>query len=410
MEKKKFKLGLFPKLIIAIIIGILFGQFLPVWFCRIVVTLSSIFSTFLSFIIPLMILAYVTMGIANLKSGAGKLLLITVILAYLSTLAAGSASFLVADTLFPSFMSDGALEQIAATAGNSLESYFSLEIPPLFDTLSAVVLAFVLGLCLSTLRGKTIGDTLYNGMSDFSGVIDQVLHSVIIPLLPLYICGTFTNMTKSGQTFAILGILWKVFLVVILMHLICIFLQFLVAGAVSQKNPFRLIRNQIPGYITALGTQSSAATIPVNLQCAAADGISEEIRNFVVPLCANIHMAGSMITITACATAVCLMYQLPISLNTVIPFIMTLGIAMVASPGAPGGSIMTALPFLYMVFGAEAGDPSGPICAIMVALYITQDSFGTACNVSGDNAIGVIVETIYQKFINKAPAQAAQAQ
>ena len=410
MEKKKFKLGLFPKLIIAIIIGILFGQFLPVWFCRIVVTLSSIFSTFLSFIIPLMILAYVTMGIANLKSGAGKLLLITVILAYLSTLAAGSASFLVADTLFHSFMSDGALEQIAATAGNSLESYFSLEIPPLFDTLSAVVLAFVLGLCLSTLRGKTIGDTLYNGMSDFSGVIDQVLHSVIIPLLPLYICGTFTNMTKSGQTFAILGILWKVFLVVILMHLICIFLQFLVAGAVSQKNPFRLIRNQIPGYITALGTQSSAATIPVNLQCAEKDGVSAEIRNFVVPLCANIHMAGSMITITACSTAVCLMNQIPISLATVIPFIMTLGIAMVASPGAPGGSIMTALPFLYMVFGAEAGDPSGPICAIMVALYITQDSFGTACNVSGDNAIGVIVETIYQKFINKAPAQAAQAQ
>ena len=118
----------------------------------------------------------------------------------------------------------------------------------------------------------------------------------------------------------------------------------------------------------------------------------------MVPLCANIHMAGSMITITACATAVCLMNQLPISLGTVVPFIMTLGIAMVASPG---GSIMTALPFLYMVFGAEAGDPNGPICAIMVALYITQDSFGTACNVSGDNAIGVMVDTIYKKFIRK---------
>ena len=406
MEKKKLKLGLFPKLIIAIIIGILFGQFLPVWFCRIVVTLSSIFSTFLSFIIPLMILAYVTMGIANLKNGAGRLLLITVILAYVSTLLAGSASYLVAHNLFPSFMSADALEQIAATAGNSLETYFSLSIPPLFDTLSAVVLAFVLGLCLSTLRGKTIGDTLYNAMTDFSGIIDQVLHSVIIPLLPLYICGTFTNMTKSGQTFAILSILWKVFLVVILMHLTCIVIQFLVAGTVSRKNPFRLIRNQIPGYITALGTQSSAATIPVNLQCAEADGVSAEIRNFVVPLCANIHMAGSMITITACATAVCLMNQLPIGLHTVVPFIMTLGVAMVASPGAPGGSIMTALPFLYMVFGAEAGDPSGPICAIMVALYITQDSFGTACNVSGDNAIGVIVETIYRKFINKAPKAA----
>ncbi|MGO5097284.1 dicarboxylate/amino acid:cation symporter [Agathobaculum sp. LCP25S3_E8] len=405
MDKKKFKLGLLPKLIIAIIIGILFGQFLPEWFCRVVVTASKIFSTFLSFVIPLMILAYVTMGIANLKNGAGKLLLITVIIAYGSTLLAGSASYFVAHNLFPSFMSPDALEQIAATAENSLETYFSLSIPPLLDTLSAVVLAFVLGLCLSSLRGKTIGDTLYNGISDFSGIIDKVLHSVIIPLLPLYICGTFTDMTKSGKTFAILGILWKVFLVVIIMHLICIVVQFTIAGAVSKKNPFTLIKNQIPGYATALGTQSSAATIPVNLQCAEADGVSEEIRNFVVPLCANIHMAGSMITITACATAVCLMNQLPISIATVVPFVMTLGIAMIASPGAPGGSIMTALPFLYMIFGAEAGDPSGPICAIMVALYITQDSFGTACNVSGDNAIGVIVDTIYQKFINKNPAK-----
>ena len=399
MERKKFKLGLVPKLIIAIILGILIGQFLPESVCRLVVTLSGIFSTFLKFVIPLMILAYVTMGIADLSQGAGKLLLITVILAYASTLIAGSASFLVADNLFPSFMSEGALDQIAETAGVSLETYFSINIVPLLDTLSAVVLAFIMGLCLSTMRGKELGDTLYNGMTDFSKIIDKVLHKIIIPLLPLYICGTFVYMTKSGKTFAILSILWKVFLVVILMHLICIVIQFLIAGAVSKKNPFVLIKNQIPGYTTALGTQSSAATIPVNLECAKNDGVCEQIRNFVVPLCANIHMAGSMITITACATAVCLMNQLPISLATVVPFIMTLGIAMVASPGAPGGSIMTALPFLYMVFGAEAGDPNGPICAIMVALYITQDSFGTACNVSGDNAIGVIVDTIYKKFI-----------
>lgn len=399
MKEKKFKMGLIPKLIIAIIVGILFGSFMPEWFNRTVVTLSSIFSTFLSFIIPLMIVAYVTMGIANLRSGAGKLLLITVALSYLSTLIAGSASYFVSSSLFPSFMSQGALEQIAETAEVSLSGYFSLSIPPILDTLSAVTLAFVLGLCLSTMRGKSIGDTLYNSMSDFSAIIDKVLHTVIIPLLPLYICGTFTNMTYSGKTFAILGILWKVFLVVIAMHLIYITIQFIVAGVLSGKNPITLIRNQLSGYATAIGTQSSAATIPVNLQCAKKDGILDEIANFVVPLCANIHMAGSMITITACATAVCLMYQLPISIGTVVPFIMTLGIAMVASPGAPGGSIMTALPFLYMVFGPEAGDVNGPICALMVALYITQDSFGTACNVSGDNAIGVIVDTIYRKFI-----------
>ena len=399
--KEKKKLGLVPKLIIAIILGILIGQFLPEEICRIVVTLSGLFSSFLKFVIPLMILAYVTMGIADLSQGAGKLLLITVALAYGSTLIAGTASFLVSINLFPSFMSADALDQIAATADASLSPYFSISLQAILDTLSAVALAFILGLCLSSMRGKQIGNSLYNGMAEFSKIIDKVLHTVIIPLLPLYICGTFVDMTKSGKTFAILSILWKVFLVVIVMHLICILIQFVIAGALSKKNPFELIKNQVPGYTTALGTQSSAATIPVNLECAKNDGVCEQIRNFVVPLCANIHMAGSMITITACATAVCLMNQLPISLGTVIPFIMTLGVAMVASPGAPGGSIMTALPFLYMIFGAEAGDPDGTICAIMVALYITQDSFGTACNVSGDNAIGVIVNTIYERFIKK---------
>ena len=395
------KMGLFPKLIISIIAGILIGMYFPLWFCRTVVTASGIFSTFLKFIIPMMIVAYVTMGIADLSQGAGKLLIITVILSYSSTLIAGSSSFVISDTLFPSFMSAEALTKIQAITNISLQSFFSISIPPLLDTISAVVLAFMLGLCFSKMKGNEIGMSLYNGMKDFSGIINKVLNSVIVPLLPLYICGTFVNMTYTGETFAILGILWEVFLAIVAMHFCYLLIQFTIAGIISGKNPFKFIINQIPGYTTALGTQSSAATIPVNLECAEHDGISTEIRNFVVPLCANIHMCGSMITITACATAVCLMHQLPISLSTVIPFIMTLGIAMVASPGAPGGSIMTALPFLYMIFGEKAGDPNGSICAVMVALYITQDSFGTACNVSGDNAIGIIVDTIYKKWIKK---------
>ncbi|MBF1027084.1 MAG: dicarboxylate/amino acid:cation symporter [Lachnospiraceae bacterium] len=395
------KLGLVPKLIIAIILGILIGQYAPLGLCELIVTLSGIFSNFLKFVIPLMILAYVAMGIADLSQGAGKLLLFTVILAYGSTLIGGTISYLGSINLFPSFMSADAMEKIRATADQSVSAFFSISIPPLFDTLSAVVLAFILGLCLSAMKGKEIGTTLYEAMKDFAGIIDKVLHTAIIPLLPLYILGTFVDMTRSGKTFAILSILWKVFIVVILMHLCYLFVQFIVAGTLSKKNPFQLMKNQIPGYATALGTQSSAATIPVNLECAKNDGITEQIRNFVVPLCANIHMCGSMITITACATAVCLMHGIPISIGSVIPFIMTLGVAMVASPGAPGGSIMTALPFLYMIFGKELGDPNGPICAIMVALYITQDSFGTACNVSGDNAIGVIVNEFYSRMIEK---------
>ena len=395
------KLGLVPKIIIGIILGILIGQYLPTDVCRFVVTLSGIFSNFLKFVIPLMILAYVTMGIADLTQGAGKLLLITALIAYGSTLVGGTFSFTVAEALFPSFISSNVTEQLAKVAGVSLKPFISIAIPPILDTISAVVLAFVLGLCLSALRGKTIGDTLYNGLKDFSGVIDAVMKHAIIPFLPLYVCGTFVDMTKSGKTFVILGVLWKVFLVVIAMHFILLFVQFMVAGSISGNNPFTLMKNQIPGYTTALGTQSSAATIPVNLECSKADGVSEQIRNFVIPLCANIHMCGSMITITACATAVCMMNQIPITLGTVIPFIMTLGVAMVASPGAPGGSIMTALPFLWMIFGKEAGDPNGPICALMVALYITQDSFGTACNVSGDNAIAVVVDKIYKTWIAK---------
>lgn len=395
------KLGLVPKIIIGIILGILIGQFLPDPICRTVVTLSGIFSNYLKFVIPLMILAYVTMGIAGLSQGAGKLLLITAVMAYGSTLIGGTFSFFVADNLFPSFISSDVLEKLAQASGKGVEPFFTINIPPILDTISAVVLAFIIGLCLSNLRGKTITDSLFNCFKDFSAIIDVVLQYSIVPLLPLYICGTFVDMTKSGKTFVILGVLWKVFLVVIIMHLICLLVQFTVAGSIAKKNPVTLLKNQIPAYCTALGTQSSAATIPVNLECSKADGVCAEIRNFVIPLCANIHMCGSMITITACATAVCLMYQIPIHLGTVVPFIMTLGVAMVASPGAPGGSIMTALPFLWMIFGKQYGDPNGPICALMVALYITQDSFGTACNVSGDNAIAVIVDKIYKTWIEK---------
>ena len=396
MEKQKIKIGLVPKLIIGIILGILIGMYLPEWVGRLIVTASSLFSMFLKFVIPLMILAFVTMGIADLTQGAGKLLGITAAISYASTLIAGSVSFFVANSLFMSFMDPKALERIAKTAGISVAPYLSLSVTPILDTLAAVLLAFILGLCMSTMRGKEIGNTLYDFMKDFSAIINKVLHTIIVPFLPLYICGTFIDMTRSGKTFAILGILWKVFIIVIIMHLLYLVFAFFIAGGISKKNPLMLLKNQIPGYTTAVGTQSSAATIPVNLECAKADGISEEIRNFVVPLCANIHMAGSMITITACATAVCMMNGLPISINTVVPFIATLGIAMVASPGAPGGSIMTALPFLYMVgLGTEE------LQAIMIALYITQDSFGTACNVSGDNAIGLIVDAIYKKWIKE---------
>ncbi|GHV83562.1 sodium:dicarboxylate symporter [Spirochaetia bacterium] len=392
---KKFKLGLVGKLIIGIIIGIILGLIAPVWLNRTVITASILFSSFLKFVIPLMILAFVTMGIADLSQGAGKLLVITGGIAYGSTLIAGTVAFLVAINLFPHFLNPEVLSGIGDAEAGMLKPFFNLPIAPVMDVTGAVVLAFILGLCISSMRGKELHDALYAPIHEFSAIINKVLSRVIIPLLPLYICGTFVNMTVSGQTFAILSVLWKVFLTVIILHFTCLFTQFMISGAISKKNPFMLMKNQIPGYLSAIGTQSSAATIPVNLECAKADGVSPQIRNFVIPLCANIHMAGSMITITSCVTAVLLMHNMNINLGIIIPFIMTLGIAMVASPGAPGGSIMTALPFLPLV----GISPDSALAGLLIALYITQDSFGTACNVSGDNAISNVIDTIYQKHI-----------
>lgn len=396
-KKSKKGLGLVPRLIIAIIIGILIGMYCPSFVTSILITISDLFKQFLMFIIPLMVVAFVTMGIADLSQGAGKLLAFTAAISYASTLLAGSAAYAVASTFFPSFVNEEVVAKVASASDKAISGYFSLAITPLLETTAAVVLAFVLGVCISTMRGKEIGDTLYNVIKDFAEIITKVLGRVIIPLLPLYICGTFAKMTYQGTTFAIMSVLWKVFLIVILIHLIYLLVAFTFAGIMTKRNPVTMLKNQLPGYLTAIGTQSSAATIPVNIKCAESNGISEEIRNFVIPLCANIHMAGSMITITCCVTATLLIYGMPHGFLTIFPFICVLGVALVASPGAPGGSIFTATPFFPIVGIPAVGD----IASLLQAMYIAQDSFGTACNVSGDNAISALVDMYYHKYIKK---------
>lgn len=395
---KKKKLGLVPKLIIAIILGILVGQmrFLPEGVLRLPVTFSSIFSTFLSFIIPLMILGFVVVGISDLTEGAGKLLGMTTVLAYGSTLAAGILSYLMASAFFPSFIGESLVEKISGSS-EGLSTLFSIPLSPLLDVTGAIVFSFVMGIGISALKSKGSGKYLYGFFKEFSEIISNVLSKVIIPLLPVYIFGNFLNLSYSGSVFSILSIFWKVFLLIIALHLLYVGFLFFVAGGVSGKNPWMLLKNQIPGYVTAVGTQSSAATIPVNVECARKNGLSKEIREFVVPLCATIHLAGSIITITSCVTAVLLIYDLPHGISLMATFIATLGVAMVAAPGAPGGAIMSALPFLTLV----GIDPTGTMGQLLITLYLTQDSFGTAANVSGDNALAILVETFHKKSLLK---------
>ena len=245
------------------------------------------------------------------------------------------------------------------------------------------------------MKGKEIGYVTYDFFTEFSTIITKVLNKAIIPFLPFYILSTFANLTYSGQAFSTLSVLWKVFIIVIILHILYIIAIFILAGFIGKKNPLKLLKNQIPAYLTAIGTQSSAATIPINLDCAKKNNTSPQIREFVIPLCANIHLAGSMVTITSCVTSVLLMNNLDINFGIIIPFILTLAVVMIAAPGAPGGAIMSAVPFLSMV----GIDPDGALAGLLITLYITQDSFGTACNVSGDNAIAIIVDNFYKKYI-----------
>lgn len=401
MSKKK--IGLVPKLIIGIIAGILIGSFAPEFLVKVLVTASSLFSAFLKFVIPFIIIGFVTAGIADLATGAGKLLGVTTGIAYGSTIVAGTLAFIVASLIFPSFIDPSVASQIGDPEAGMLEPIFTISLSPMVDVTAAIVFSFTMGLGISALRNNDKGEILYNLFQEFQEIITKVLSTIIIPLLPIYIAGTFANITYAGQVWNILSIFWRVYLVVIPLHIVYLVIQFTTAGFVTGKNPLKMLKNQIPGYLTAVGTQSSAAAIPVNVECAKNNGVSKEIREFCVPLCATIHLSGSIISVTSFAVAVLMMNGMDYGFSTVFPFILMLGIVMVAAPGAPGGAIMSALPFLPMI-----GIPSdGGLASLMIALYLTQDSFGTAANVSGDNAIAAVVDHLNKKWSKKADNKVA---
>ena len=386
---KRLKLGLLPRVAIAIGLGVVCGLFFPDWLVRIFLTINSLFGNFLNFIIPLLILGLVAPGIADLGKGAGRLLLITALLAYGFTLFSGFFTYFSCDFVYPWLLNSAdELTPVSGEAAVALTPYFTVAMPPLMDVMTSLILAFTLGLGMSVIDGNR----LKGMMEDFEEIIDLVIMSVIIPLLPLYIFGIFLNMTDSGQVSGVFGVFLKIIVVIFVMTVILLFIQFFIAGMVDKKNPFRLFRNMLPAYMTALGTQSSAATIPVTLEQTIKNGVRPELAGFVIPLCATIHLSGSTMKIVACAMAIMLMSGIDIHFGQFAGFIMMLGIAMVAAPGVPGGAIMAALGLLQSMLGFDETAQG-----LMIALYIAMDSFGTATNVTGDGAIAVIVNRIYNK-------------
>ncbi len=384
---KKIKIGLLARIVIAIALGIGAGYLFPQWVARIFVTFNSIFSEFLGFTIPLIIVGFVAPAIADIGKQASKMLLWTAVLAYAATVVSGLLSYATGAVFFPSLIDSGALVSEVGE-GTALAPYFTVTIPALMNVMTALVLAFVLGLGAAQLSTQN----LRNVISDFRDIINMVIAKVIIPLLPLYIFGIFLNMTVSGQVGGILMTFIKIIAVIFALHVFVLLFQYCVAGLFTGKNPFKMLMAMLPAYFTALGTQSSAATIPVTLRQAEKMGVKSDVAGFVIPLCATIHMSGSTLKIVACALALMMVGGMDYNFAMFAGFICMLAITMIAAPGVPGGAIMASLGLLSSMLGFTEADN-----ALMIALYIAMDSFGTACNVTGDGALAQIINRFFGK-------------
>jgi len=375
-------MNLVLKLIAGIVAGILIGLYAPDFIIQLVFTVQNLIGQLIKFTIPLIILFYIASGIASLPKGSGSLLGKTVGLAYGSTIVAGFIAFLVASTVLPGLTSGSGVE---AVEGEKLKGFIEITIKPLFDVMTALAIAFIFGIGISA----TNATGLRNVLNEAKDVIELLLSKVIIPALPFYIAGVFAEMTVDGSVFSTLKTFGVVLVLAIIMHWLWITLLFVLTGLAMGRSPITLLKNMLPAYFTALGTMSSAATIPVSLRANKANDVSDGVANFTVPLCASIHLSGSTITIVTCATAVMLLtpeLSLP-GLGAIAGFILMLGVTMIAAPGAPGGAVMSALGLLASMLGF-----TDAALALMIALYMAQDSFGTACNVTGDGAIALWVD------------------
>ncbi len=373
------------RILVAIGLGILVGWFAPNWLAAVFNTFNGIFSQFLGFMIPLIIVGFVTPAIAEVGSRAGKLLVATACLAYFATCFAGLLSYFCGTLTFPGMIGgEEGLAQIESA--KPIEPYFTVDIPTPLPVMTALVLSFLLGLGIAFLKG----DILRKGFNELREIIKMAIDKAIIPLLPIYIFGIFLNMTVEGQVMMILRTFAKIIIVIFILHIGILIIQYCIAACFNRQNPFGMFKKMMPAYFTALGTQSSAATIPVTLRQTISMGVDEDVAGFVVPLCATIHMSGSALKITACALALTIMHGQPHDLGLFIHFIAMLGITMVAAPGIPGGAIMAALGPLGTILGFDQ-----QMLALMIALYIAMDSFGTACNVTGDGALAVILNRFF---------------
>lgn len=392
------KLGLLPKLLIGIATGAIFGTFVAklqegflqsflIFVVRIFATFNSIFGSFLSFMIPLIILSLVAVGLADLGKKANKLFGITLALAYVSSIGAGFAAFLVGKALLPTFLSGVTISSEDYT-GIVINPIFTIDMPVVFGVMTALILSFVIGLGMANIKETS----LLNAVKDLREIVTKILAVIIIPLIPIHICGLFMRIAVEGELVSTIKLFATLYILIILLQFLYIIVQFAISSTYTKKSFVESIKLILPAYFTALGTQSSAATIPVSVDCAYKGGSDKDIVDFAIPLCATIHLAGDTIALTLGAMGIMFINGYAIEASTFIPYIMMLGVIMVAAPGIPGGGVMAALGLLtdMLLFTPGMQD-------LMITLHFSQDSFGTATNVSGDQALCHIINKYSEK-------------
>ncbi len=381
------KLGLLPRLFVAILAGIVLGSTGVLPLVKILATFNAVFGNFLGFMIPLIIVGFVAPGIADLGKKANNIFISTVAIAYTSTIIAGLLAFFAGKAVLPKLVNK--LGGFGEQSGMSISPYFTIEMPAVIGVMSALVLAFLLGLGMANLKEKN----LFKAVSDLQKIVSKVISKVVIPLIPVHIAGIFSRITAEGKLLATIKAFSSIFALILAMQAVYIIIQYIAANVYTGKPLADALKNMLPAYFTAVGTQSSAATIPVSLECSRKNGVEEDVVDFVVPLCATIHLAGDTIALVLGSMGFMLGMGIEPTIAMMFPFILMLGVTMVAAPGIPGGGVMAALGLLenMLSFGASQQ-------ALMIALHFSQDSFGTATNVTGDGAIALIVDKISKKY------------
>ena len=368
------------RLLAAMAVGALVGAFAPACVIRALNSFGSTFAQFIKFIVPFIIVGLVTPAIAEAGRSAGRMLLATIAIAYASTILSGVFAFSVADAVLPRVIS-GSL--VASEAAKNFPAFFTLKIPPVTGVVTAMAVAFVFGLAMATAECPA----LTRAFGEVKRVISLAIAKAVVPLLPFYILTVVADLTARGSLAQVCGPSVKIIMTAVVTTWLVLAVQYSLAGIVARRNPLKALWTMLPAYFTGLGCCSSAATIPVTLRQVKANGVSEETANLVVPLCANIHLAGSIAKIVVFSAGFLLLSGGTIGAGAFAEYILLLSVLAVAAPGVPGGMVLAAAPIAESALGLAPEH-----YAILMAAYLSIDGVGTACNLTGDGAIALVVD------------------